>query len=67
MARIGSIFIEGTSSKKSGIYTKNAVIDLLNDIRKEIKKYDSGCGWDGYIKKDEADMIIKDKINNVKG
>lgn len=39
---------------------------MLEDFDLQIDEFDSGCGWDGYIKKIDVHEIIQQKINALK-
>lgn len=40
---------------------------MLEDLDLQIDEFDSGCGWDGYIKKIDLHELIQQKINAIKG
>ena len=42
------------------------VVDILTEIKTEIEETDSGCGWDGYIKKDVINDYLQQEINALK-
>jgi len=46
---------------------KADMVAMLEDLDLLIDEYDSGCGWDGYIKKIDAHALITRKINALKG
>lgn len=39
---------------------------ILVELQLEIEETDSGCGWDGYIKKDVINDYFQQKINLLK-
>jgi len=39
---------------------------MLEDLDLHIDEFDSGCGWDGYIKKIDLHELIQQKINDLK-
>lgn len=45
---------------------KADMVDILADLQLEIEETDSGCGWDGYIKKDVINDYLQSKINSLK-
>ena len=46
---------------------KADMVAILEDFDLQIDEFDSGCGWDGYIKKIDVHEIIQQKINALKG
>lgn len=40
---------------------------MLEDLDLQIDEFDSGCGWDGYIKKIDLHELIQQNINKLKG
>ena len=45
---------------------KADLVAMLTDIQLEIEEMDSGCGWEGYIKKDVINDYLQQKINSIK-
>ena len=45
---------------------KADMVAMLTEIQLEIEETDSGCGWDGYIKKDVINDYFQQKINLLK-
>ena len=39
---------------------------MLEELDLQIDEFDSGCGWDGYIKKIDVHGLIQQKINDLK-
>ena len=46
---------------------KADMVAMLEDLDLLIDEFDSGCGWDGYIKKIDAHGLIEQKINALRG
>lgn len=46
---------------------KSDMMAGLEDLDLLIDEFDSGCGWDGYIKKIDVHKLIQQKINALKG
>lgn len=45
---------------------KADMIAMLEDLDLQIDEFNSGCGWDGYIKKIDVHELIQQKINEYK-
>lgn len=45
---------------------KADMVAMLEDLDLLIDEFDSGCGWDGYIKKIDAHGLIQQKINTLR-
>jgi len=43
------------------------MVAILTELQLEIEETDSGCGWDGYIKKDVVNNYLQQKIDSLKG
>lgn len=46
---------------------KADMLAVLEDLDLLIDEFDSGCGWDGYIKKIDVHKLIQQKINDLRG
>lgn len=42
------------------------MVAMLEDLDLQIDEFNSGCGWDGYIKKIDVHELIQQKINEYK-
>ena len=42
---------------------KADMVAMLEDLDLQIDEFDSGCGWEGYIKKIDVHKLIRQKIN----